>query len=400
VIDLRQSWLWVVVLWALWTVLPVHPQTATDSLKIGVLIDQSGPHAETSGKGSLLAAQLAVDEVGPMVRGRHVEILSADHHNKPDIAATIAQRWFDLDKVAAIVDLPGTPAALAVQSLAREKSRTTLITAAPSSDITAENCTLVSTHWADDTHALTVGAVRALVERGNRSWFFITVDSPLGHELQSQATPVIDAIGGKVLGTSKFPSGAPDFSPALLQAKSSGADAIVLASEGEDLRRLLKQANELGFSDGKPTINGTLVYITDVHALGLEVAQNLTFGAGFYWDQSDASRAFASRFVAETGSVPTKNHAAVYTAVRHYLRAVDHAGSDDAITVNKVMRQLPVDYFGRPATVRADGRVIYDLTLYRVKTPAESKYAWDYYVPIKTIAKEDAFLPMNAACGP
>jgi branched-chain amino acid transport system substrate-binding protein len=378
----------------------VRAQISGDSVKIGVLTDLSGPYAESGGKGSVLAAQLAADDFGGMVRGKPIEILSADHQNKPDIAATIAQRWFDLDKVGAIVDLPVTAIALTIQTLAREKGRTTLITAAAASDLTAKTCTLVSTHWADDTHALTAGAARAVLERGGKTWFFITGDHAFGHALQSEATQVIEAGGGKILGSAKFPTGAPDFSSFLLQAKSSGADVVGLAGVGADLINIIKQANELGLTDPKQILSGFLVYITDVHSLGLQAASNLTFGAGFYWDQSESSRLFAHRFLPAAGTMPTKTHAAVYTAVSHYLTAIDHAGTDDAVTVNKVMRQIPVDYFGRPATVRADGRVLYDLTLYRVKTPSQSKYPWDYYAPVKTIPKEDAFLPMNAACGP
>ena len=374
-------------------------QLGTDGLKVGVLTDLSGPYAASSGPGSVLAAQMAVEDFGGTVRGKSIEVLSADHQNKVDIAATIAQRWFDLDKVDAIVDLSVAGIAVAVQALARDKGRTALITSAATSDLTAKSCTLASTQWADDTHALATAGARAVLERAGKSWFFLTLDDSFGHELQSEATQVIEAGGGKVLGSAKFPIGLTDFSPLLLQAASSGAEVIGLASLGDDLVNSIRQAHELGFA-AKQSVAGFLVYVTDVHALGLEAAHDLTFGSGSYWDQNEASRNFANRFLAAAGTMPTKNHAALYTAVRHYLSAVGHARTADASTVNKVMRQLPVDYFGRPATVRADGRVIYDLTLYRVKQATESRYSWDYYAPVKTIPREDAFLPMNAACGP
>ncbi len=375
-------------------------QIAGDFVKIGVMTDMSGPYADSGGKGSVTAAQMAADDFGGTVRGKRIEIIEADDQNKPDIAATIAQRWFDLDKVDAVVDLPVTAVAAAVQSVAKEKQKTTLITAAASSDLTAKSCTLTSTHWADDTHALTAGTARAIVDRGGKKWFFLTVDHGFGQALQSDATQVIEANGGKVLGSVKFPIGNADFSSLLVQARSSGADVIGLASVGGDLVNIIRQANEIGIPNDKQTLGGFLVYITDIHSLSLQVAQNLTFASGFYWDQGDASRRFAKRFMDAVGTMPSKNHAAVYTAIHHYLTAIDRAGTNDAIVVNQAMRRLPVDYFGRPATVRADGRVLYDLMLYRVKTPAESQYPWDYYAPLRTIPKEDAFLPMNAACGP
>jgi branched-chain amino acid transport system substrate-binding protein len=381
-------------------VLGVRGQIAADSVKIGVLTDLSGPYAESSGRGSVVAADMAAEDVGRMVRGKPIEIIEADHQNKPDIAATIAQRWFDLDKVDGIVDLPVSPVAAAVQAVGKEKQRTTLITAAASADLTAKTCTLTSTQWADDTHALAGGAARAIVDRGGKKWFFVTVDNGFGEAMQNDASHVVEANGGKVLGAAKFPFGNGDFSPLLAQARSSGADVIEVASSGGDLVNLVKQASELGLPNEKQGLGGFLVYLTDIHALGLQLAQNLIFASGFYWDQGDASRRFAKRFLDKTGTMPTKTHAAVYTAVRHYLAAIDQAGTTDAIAVNQTMRRLPVDYFGRPAMIRADGRVLYDLTLYRVKTPAESLYPWDYYAPLRTIPKEDAFLPMNAACGP
>lgn len=377
-----------------------HAQIAGDFVKIGVLTDLSGPGAEVGGKGSVISAQMAADDFGGTVKGKRLEIMAADHQNKPDVAAIIAQRWFDLDKVDAIIAAAETPIALAVQAVAKERQRTALATGVASADLTTKSCTLVSTHWADDTHALAAGMARAMLARGGRKWFFLTVDRDYGQALQRDAARVVETEGGKVVGSAKFPSDRPDFSGLLLQAGSSGADVIGLATAGSDLLNIVKQGKDAGLRTDKQILAGFLVYVTDLHALELQVAQNLTFASGFYWDESDPARRFARRFSDAVGMMPTRNHAATYVALRHYLTAISHAGTDDAIVVNQAMRRLPVDYLGRPATVRADGRVLYDLTLYRAKTPAESRQPWDYYASLGPVPKEDAFLPMNAACGP
>jgi branched-chain amino acid transport system substrate-binding protein len=369
-------------------------------VRVGVLTDLSGPYADSGGKGSVAAAQMAAKDIGGSVLGKPVEIVSADHQNKPDVAAGIARRWFDVDGVDAVVDLPVTAVAFAVQNVAKEKSRTVMITAAATSDFTAKTCSPVSTHWADDTHALTAGTARAVLERGGKSWYFITVDHAFGNALQTEASKIVEAAGGKVLGASRHPIGTADYSSFLLQAQAADPDVVALASVGDDFTKAVKQAHEFGLGTGKPVLTGFLTYITDINALGLDVAQNLTFSESFYWDQNDQARAFAKRFKDQVGIMPTKNHAAIYTAVRHYLEAVAKAGTDEAVAANRAMRAAPVDFFGRPAEVRADGRVTYDLTLYRVKTPAQSKGPWDYYEAVRTVPKAEAFLPMNPACAP
>ena len=378
---------------------PTFAQTAP--LKIGVLTDESGPYADSAGPGSILAAQMAAVDFGGEVAGRKIEIVHADTLNKPDVAAGIARRWFDVDGVSAVVDLPVTPVAFAVQGLAKEKNRTVMITASASSDFTAKACSAVSSHWADDSHALAAGTAKAISESGAKTWYFLTVDIAFGAALQRDATQVIEAAGGKVVGVSKHPINASDFSSFLLQAQASGAREIGLASVGGDLVNEIKQAAEFGVGrDDKQSLVGFLVYIQDINALGLEVARNLNVTSGFYWDQNDKSRAFAKRFFDKRQMMPSKNHAEIYTAVTHYLEAVKATGTDEAVAVNKAMRAAPIDYFGRPATLRSDGRAIYDLTLYRVKTPAESKAPWDYYAPVRDIKAAEAFLPVNAAvCG-
>ena len=376
---------------------PARAQS-TKAIRIGVLNDQSGPYADLGGPGSVLAAQMAVRDFGGPVLGKDVAIVSADTRNKPDIAGSIARQWYD-DGVDAIVDLPVTPIAAAVQQIAREKDRSVMIAAAVINDFTTKFCSPVSTHWVDDTHSLVSATIKAAARRNQEKWFFITVDYTFGRSLQAEATGLIEAAGGKVVGSTTFPLGSTDYSSQLISAQNSGADVIGLAAVGNDQVNLIKQAGEFGLgADGKQTVAGFLVYITDVHALGLRLAQNLTFGSGFYWDQSAASRAFAMRFQAERKTMPTKTHAAVYVSTLHYLHAMQQAGTRDAQAVNKAMRAIPVENFGRPTTVRADGRVVYDLGLYRVKAPAQSRQAWDYYESIGSIPAAEAFLPINPAC--
>jgi len=378
-----------------------HAQISDDVVRIGVLTDETGPYADSAGPGSVLAARMAVEDFGGAVRGRPVEVVHADTQNKPDVASGIARRWFDAFGVDAVIDLPVTPIALAVQEIARQKNRAVMITASAASEFTSKFCSPVSTHWADDTHALTAGTARALLAAGGDTWFFITVDQAFGLALERDATAIVNAGGGRVLGTARHPIGNTDYSSLLLQAQASGAKVVGMASVGNDLVNLLKQANEFGLrSNGKQTLAGFLTYIQDIHSLGLPAVQGYMFTEGFYWDQNDASRAFARRFFAAQRMMPSKNHAEIYTAVTHYLRAVDAAGTDEALAVNRAMRARPLDYFGKPATVRSDGRVLYDVTLWRVKSPAESRTPWDYYAPVRTIPADEAFLPINnEACG-
>ena len=377
-------------------------QADAPPIKIGVLTDESGPFVDSGGPGSVIAAEMAVKDFGGEVLGRKIEIVHGNTLNKPDVAAAVARRWFDVEGVDMITDLPVTPIAFAVQAIAKEKNKTVMITAAATTDITSKRCAIGSSHWADDTHAMAAGVAKAISQTGAKSWYFLTVDTAFGAALQAAATKVIEALGGKVLGAAKYPINSPDFSSLLLQAQGSGAEKIGLVSVGGDLDNQIKQGAEFGIGrDGKQAMVGFLVYIQDVHALGLKVAQNLELTTGFYWDQDEQSRAFAKRFFAEAHQMPSRNHAAIYTAVKHYLEAVKAAGSDDAAAVGKAMRAAPIDYFGHPAKMRGDGRVLYDLTLYRVKSPAESTAPWDYYAKLRDIAADQAFAPENTAvCGP
>ena len=369
-------------------------------VKIGVLTDETGPYADSGGPGSIMAAHMAATDIGGSVIGRPIEIVHADHQNKPDVAATVARRWYDRDGVDMITDLPVTAIGLAVQQVARERGRTVMITAAATSDFTAKHCSPTSTHWADDTHALTAGTARAVIENGGKSWFFITVDHAFGMALQTETTQVVQASGGTVLGAVRHPIGAMDYAGYLLQAQSSGAQVVGLASVGGDLINAIKQAAEFGLGAKSGQQLATfLTYITDIHALGLPVTQGLTFASSFYWDQNDAARGFAKRFAAERhGAMPTKNQAAIYAATLHFLKAVQQGGSADPLSVNKAMRQMPVEWFGRPASIRADGRVLFDLSLYRVKQPSQSAGEWDLYEKLRDIPQAEAFLPASAAC--
>jgi len=369
-----------------------------DRVRIGVLTDEAGPYASSGGAGSVAAARMAVQDFGATVLGLPIEILRADTQNKPDVAGSIARGWYD-SGVDAITDLPVTPVAAAVQQVARDKARTVLITAAAVTEFTSKLCAPVSSHWADDTHAMAAGTAKVLTEGGGKSWYFISVDFSFGAALQAEATKVIEAAGGRVLGAAKFPLGNTDFSAQIVQARTSDAQVIGLASVGGDQVNLVKQAAEFGLqAGGKQVMAGFLVYLTDIKALGLEVAQGLRFPSSFYWDQNDATRAFGQRFMAERQAMPTQNQANVYAATLHFLRGMAQAGTRDAVAVGQAMRAMPVRYFGADTTMRADGRVLHDLTLYRVKAPGESRAAWDLLAPVGTIPAADAFVPMNPAC--
>lgn len=371
------------------------PAAATVSdgvVRIGVLTDLSGPFADAAGQGSVVAAQLAAEDFNGRVGSSPIEIVSADHQNRPDIGATIARRWFDQGGVDAITDLPVSSVALAVQNIARERRRTLLITGAASSDVTGTACSPFSTHWADDSHALATGTARGIVQAGGRSWFFVTADYAFGHAMERDASQTIAEAGGRIVGQVRHPLGTTDFSSFMLQAEGSGAEVIGLASGGSDTANALRSAREFGLTRNRK-LASFLIFITDIDALGLETAQDLLVVDGFYWDQDETARRFAERFRKRIGRMPTKGQAAVYASVAHYLKAVASAGTDEALRVNEAMRRLPVDYTGRPGTIRADGRVIYDLTLYAVKKPAESRGRWDYYKPVGSIPGPEAFRP-------
>lgn len=367
-------------------------QSSGATVKIGVLTDTSSLYADFGGQGSITAAQMAIDDFGGKVGGYTIELVSADHQNKADVGAEIARRWFDKDGVDAIVDLPNSSVALAVQNLARERQKVLLITSALSSDITGKACSPTTAHWTYDTYSQAHVTGNAIVAQGGSSWFFLTADYAFGHAFERDTTEVVKAAGGKVLGAVRHPLNTADFSSFLLTAQSSGAKIIALANGGNDMVTAIKQAGEFGIGAGDQKLAALLIYITDIHSLGLKTAQGLILTSPFYWDQNDATRSWSRRFMERHHSVPTMVQAAAYSAVAHYLKAVAAVGSKDSGPVMKAMRETPInDFMTNNGKLREDGRVIRDMYLFRVKAPAESKYAFDYYKLLDTVPGAKAF---------
>jgi len=363
-------------------------------LRIGVLTDMNGPYGDAAGPGSLVAARLAVAEFGPTVLGRKIEILGADHQNKPDVGVGIARAWFDTDGVEMITDLTNSAVAIAVQALARDKGKIDMVTSTATTAITNENCSPTAAHWTFDAYALSAGTGRALVESGARKWFFITADYTFGANLQRTAAREVERAGGHVVGAVVAPLNNADFASQLVAAQASGADVIGLANAGADTANAVKQAFEFGLT-GKQKLAAFLPFITDIKAIGLANAQGLVLTTAYYWDRDEASRGFARRFETERKAVPTMIHAGTYSAVLHYLRAVRDAGTTDAEAVMAKMRANRVhDAVFADGYVRQDGRMVHDMYLVQVKTPAESHGPWDLYKVLRTIPAEQAFQPL------
>jgi branched-chain amino acid transport system substrate-binding protein len=373
---------------------PAHAESPSGNVVIGVLGDQSGVVADVGGKGSVLAAQMAVADFGGSVLGKPIEIIDADHQEKVDLASSIAREWFDVKAVDAIADLPNTGVVLALQGIAREKKKTLLVSGAAAAEITGKSCSPFTTHWTDDTYALANGTARVMVKQGGDSWFFLTADYSFGYDLEHDATAAIQSLGGRVVGGARHPLGTSDFSSFLLQAQASRAKIIGLASAGTDTVNAIKQAREFGIESGGQRLAALHAFVTDVNSLGLATAKGLIITTGFYWDDSDGTRQWAKRFFAVEKRMPTREQAGVYLSVLHYLKAVRAAGTTDAAAVNAMMRRLPVDRFGAKAVIRPDGRVIYAIGVYEVKSPEESRGPWDFYRKIATIPAEQAFRPM------
>jgi branched-chain amino acid transport system substrate-binding protein len=367
-------------------------------VRIGVLGDY-GSGRDLGGPGSVTAAKLAAEDFHNKVLGKPVEIVAADHQNKPDVAVGIARQWFDIDHVDAVTDLAVSSVGLAVAGLAAQSNRSVLISGAATSELTGSKCSPVITHWADDTYALSAGLVNELAKRVGKDWFFVAVDYSFGAAMVRDASRTVTDAGGKVLGTVRFPFNTTDFSSFLLAAQGSGAKVVALASTGSDTVAAVKQTHEFGLQSGGQTIVGMLTFIADVHSIGLNDAQGMYIASQYYWDDDDRTRAFAKRFFEIEKREPTKLQAATYAAVRHYLKAIETGGADEAKAVNAEMRKIPVDFFGRPGHIRKDGRVVYDLSLYRVKAPSASRYPWDYYEKISVIPGDKAFRPeSDGAC--
>ncbi len=368
-----------------------------DTVKIGVLNDQSGLYADLAGKGSVEAARMAVEDFGGTVDGKKIEILSADHQNKPDVGSNIAREWIDVDGVDVIVDVPTSSVALAVSKVANEKDTAFIVSGAATTRLTNDDCAATTVHYTYDTYALAIGTGKAVVEEGGKSWFFITADYAFGHSLEEDTSAVVKENGGEVLGSVRHPLSSSDFSSYLLQAQGSGAQVIGLANAGTDTTNSIKQANEFGIVQGGQQLAALLMFITDVDALGLDVAQGLTLTTGFYWDMNDDTRAFADRFAERmNGQRPTMVHAGVYSGVMHYLKAVSEIDDDGGKAAVEEMKKLPIhDFFAPNGKIRADGRMVHDMYLVQVKSPDESEGEWDYYNVVRTIPGDEAYQPLS-----
>jgi branched-chain amino acid transport system substrate-binding protein len=371
-------------------------QVSDDVVRIGVLNDQSNVYADLGGQGSVIAARMAIEDVGGKVLGKPVEMLVADHQSKADIGASIARQWFDSDKVDMVIGFDNSSVALAVEQVAYQKNRIAIAGAIGTTAFTGKACTPNEAAWVYDAYALTNTLARSVVKRGQDSWFFITVDYSLGHSLEADATGAVLASGGKVLGSARHPLNTADFSAYLLQAQASGAKVVALANAGGDMTNATKQANEFGLTRAGQTVVSLLTFITDVHSVGLKSAQGLTFVTAFYWDRDDETRAWSKRFFELHKRMPTMAQAAVYSAVRHYLRAIEAAETDEAKAVMAKMRELPVnDFYAKNGRVREDGRMVHDMYFVQVKTPEESTGPWDYYKILSTIPGDQAFRPLD-----
>jgi branched-chain amino acid transport system substrate-binding protein len=367
------------------------------SVKLGVLNDQSGVYSDLTGQGSVVAARLAVEDFKPADKGIKVEIISADHQNKPDIGASIARQWYDRDGVDVILDVPTSSVVLAINALTRDKNKILISSGGGTSDLTGTQCSPNTIHWTYDTWALANGTATAMVKRGGDTWFFLTADYAFGHALERDAAAQVTKAGGKVLGAVRHPFPGQDFASFILQAQSSGAKVIGLANAGGDFVNTMKQAAEFGVVQGGQSLAGLLVFITDVHSLGLQVAQGLVMTEAFYWDLNDQTRAWSKRYAEKMGGkMPSMAHAGVYSATLHYLKAVEALKDKDTAKVMAKMKEMPTDdpVFGK-GSIRPDGRKIHDMHLFEVKKPGESKGAWDLYKHLATVPADQAFRPLN-----
>jgi branched-chain amino acid transport system substrate-binding protein len=375
-----------------------HAQMTGNVIKIGVIGDQSSVYADATGPGMIVAARIAVEDAGGKVAGVPVEVVFADHQNKPDVGVSIVRQWFDRDGVDAITDLGASSVALAVNEVVREKNKIMLNTSSASSDLTGKACSPNTVHWTYDTWALANGTGKAVVKAGGESWFFLTADYAFGHALERDVSNVVKANGGKVLGSVRHPLNTPDFSSFLLQAQSSRAKVVGLANAGGDSINAIKQAAEFGIVRGGQKLAGLLVNITDVHAIGLRTAQGLQLTEAFYWDLNDQTRGWSKRFAEKHGGkMPTMVQAGTYSAVQHYLKTLAQTKSDaDGKAVVAKMKEIPTDdpIFGK-GTIREDGRKIHPMYLVEVKSPDQSKGAWDYYKVVATIPAAEAFRPLE-----
>lgn len=369
-------------------------QVSDDVIKVGVLNDQSSIYADAAGLASVELTRWAAADMGGKLLGKPIQVLGADHQNKADVAATIARQWYDQDKVDTIVDLANSAVALAIQEITRERKRIMIASSVGSSALTNKACSPYGIHYTYDTYSLANSTARAVVGRGGDSWFFVSADYSFGQVLEQDATNVINELGGKVLGRAKHPLNSPDLSSFLLQAQASKAKVVGFANASGDTINSIKQATEFGIPQGGQLLAALLFQIVDVHAVGLKQAQGIYLTEAFYWDMNDETRAFSKRFFDKFNRMPTMVQAGLYSAVMHYFKAVEAAGTDNADAVMAKMREFRVnDFFAKGGVIREDGRHVHDMYLFQVKKPEESKAPWDYYKLVATVKGEDAFIP-------
>jgi branched-chain amino acid transport system substrate-binding protein len=378
---------------------PALAQTAGGGVKIGVINDQSSIYADLSGLGGVEAARMAIEDFGGKALGKPIEMVTADHQNKPDVATNIVSKWYDADNVDAVFDVPNSSVMLAVQEIARKAHKLVVVSTGATSDFTGKACSPFGIHWTYDTYAVAYGTGKVMVEQGGDTWFFITVDYAFGHALERDTSAFVKAAGGKVLGALRHPFPNQDFSTYLVQAQASKAKIIGLANAGSDVINTIKQAAEFGIArpGSGQRLAGLLLFDSDIHSLGLPTAQGIVMTTGFYWDFNDETRAFSKRFFERRKAMPTMVQAGVYSAVQHYLKAVQALGSSkDSLAVASKMKEMPInDFFAKNGHIREDGRMVHDLYLAQVKTPAESKYPWDYLNILKVIPGNEAFRPLS-----
>ncbi len=361
-------------------------------VKIGVLNDQSGVYADYGGKGSVEAAKMAIEDFGGSVLGKPIELVAADHQNKPDIGGAIARRWYEVENVDMITELTTSSVALAVHELSKQYKKIDIVVGAATSRLTGDACQPYGFHWAYDTRALAVGTGGALVKAGAKSWYFLTADYAFGYALEEDTSKYVKSQGGSVVGAVRHPLNAPDFSSFLLQAQSSKAQVVGLANAGLDTTNSIKQAAEFGIVAGGQKIAALLMTLAEVHGLGLQASQGLVLTEGFYWDMDDQTRAFSERFFKRAGRMPNMIQAGTYSATLQYLKAVKAAGTKDTEAVTAKLKELPVDdMFAKGGKVLANGRMVHDLYLFEVKKPSESKKPWDYYKQISVVPGDTAF---------
>ena len=373
-----------------------NAQISDNVVKLGVLTDMSSLYADATGKGSVAAVEMAVADYGGKVAGVPIEVISADHQNKPDVGVAIARNWYDNEKVDAIMDVPTSSVALPVSALTREKNKININSGGGSSDLTGVACSPNTVHWTYDTYALSNVAGKAMVKRGDDTWFFVTADYAFGQALERDAANVVKENGGKVLGDVRHPLNTSDFSSYLLQAQASKAKVVALANAGGDTTNALKQASEFGLTQGGQKMIALLQEITDTHSLGIRATQGLIVTDAFYWDMDDQTRAFSKRFYAKVGHMPTMIQAGLYSATMHYLKAIEAIKTDDAPKVMAQMRAMPIhDFFAHDGKIRIDSRMVHEMHLYEVKKPEESKGEWDLYKLIATVPGDEAFRPLD-----